>query len=248
MRIIIGCDPEFVLARNDYFVPANEVFSTCLDNALGCDGASETGELRPGCSDNVIELAERILSTLSYINEVEKGIKVYAGHFKFNKPLGGHIHFSFINKKLTEKEIYEFADYLDFYLIDCLSDLIDDLDEREARRNFGYGLKLAESKDSIRLKSNSHFEYRSPGSWLICPKVAITNLVVAKNVIYQKIHYGIKEKGVCLNDDSERRKKIMGLWDVKEKVPEDCWEMGKIVEEVINSKIDWNVNIKEEWL
>ena len=245
--IVIGCDPEFVLTRNNHFVPAHELFSSNLESALGCDGASDTGEIRPGCSGNVFDLTGRIMETLSCIDEADSEVRVLAGHFKFNRPIGGHIHFSF-PKKVEKKDMFELAGCLDSFLIDCLSDLIDDVWEREARQNFGYGLKAKRSKCAVRINSDTHFEYRAPGSWLLCPKVALTNLAIAKTVVHQKVFSSLRRKHAAPQNEQEKRENLMNLLSRKEKIPKDCWNASEIVEEVINSRLDWSRDIKEAWL
>lgn len=173
-QISIGCDPEFLVAINGQFQPAHNFFENRGGaDEIGVDGCSSVGELRPGHSVDPLDVVTKIRLDLQKIYDEYPELQVYAGHQKFDHPIGGHIHIGATFVKNNGRVI----DNLDT-LLWTLSDCIDDLEERDKRMRTGYGKRKA-------LDSKTYgIEYRTPGSWLHSPAVALANLALAGIAAY----------------------------------------------------------------
>ena len=190
--VTYGCDPEFVFGRGGRLVPADEVLlcSNRIRSALGTDGAARIGEVRPGFSNNIIDLVAKTEAVmregLIKFNVKDQNIEVMlAGHYKFGNSIGGHIHINY--KGLCTNDHYRssgLAKYLDFFMEDCLEDLVAPKDERNSRRNSGnYGHKFSHYSDALRTQNENQIEYRAPGSWLVSPNMMYCYLFVAKGCL-----------------------------------------------------------------
>lgn len=102
--LLIGCDPEFNIHDiMDERIYANQIFSTDPEAAIGCDGHSQTGELRPDPADCPLKLTENISNLLKEVaDELGDDKKVTTGGGGSVDPLGHHIHF---NKMLSSEEL-----------------------------------------------------------------------------------------------------------------------------------------------
>jgi hypothetical protein len=127
----IGCDPELICKRRGVFVNAEDYFRS--RSAFGLDGNSSVAEIRPGFSENPLELAAKIQKIIEYGHEKAPDLEFYAGHYQCNFPIGGHIHFG------LEPE-NRFINALDI-VFGSLSECIDDEDQRFQREWTGYGKK-----------------------------------------------------------------------------------------------------------
>ena len=65
--VTLGCDPEMRFSDNGYGIDAHDRLPSYTP--FGCDGCSETVELRPGTSSNPLELVGKIK------NVMEEGIR-----------------------------------------------------------------------------------------------------------------------------------------------------------------------------
>lgn len=172
--ISIGCDPEFLCAINGQFQPAHNFFENRGGaDEIGVDGCSSVGELRPGHSPSPLDIVTKIRLDLQKIYDEYPELQLYSGHHKFNYPIGGHIHIGATYVKSNPKAI----DNIDC-LLWTLSDVLDDLSERDTRLKTGYGKRKALDQKPYGI------EYRSPGSWLHSPAVALVNLAVAGIAAY----------------------------------------------------------------
>lgn len=191
--VTVGADPEFVFRDSrGRFVPANEVVG---NGDFGRDGSEATGELRPKHATDSLTLVANIQSLLQEgwdYSEVSS-LDMLAGHYKLGKPIGGHIHLS-TEDGFRQGDIANMLKTTHTELSNC----IDPLDERDHRRNHGYGLG-----DSNWWKTPYHggIEFRVPGSWLLSPHIAFMNLWLAEATAYAYIEGTsveiVREKGGC---------------------------------------------------
>ena len=159
--IKIGADPEFEIYSGKTFIPANRYFhgANACHTQLGCDGRSDTGELRPppGTPKQVYQGINRILTRAK---SKFTNADVFAGSGSY-APLGGHIHFSGIGENS--------------YLINLLDKLIatplNEVSNTSRRENY---------RELGQVRSQPHgWEYRSPCSWLVHPVITRGILEVA---------------------------------------------------------------------
>ncbi len=133
--LTIGGDPEFVFIRKGALVAASDIIK---DHAcgFGCDGHSTIGEIRPGWSNDILDLMSKIESIIYQGNKkLELSSKIdgiLSGHFKMGKPIGGHIHMAFPGLCQMDYESVRnnLCSLLDHYMEDCLEDLIAPTNER----------------------------------------------------------------------------------------------------------------------
>lgn len=109
-RLMMGCDPEFSLARGNDRIPASELLRGGTSAPLGTDGASHTGELRPSPAYQPLDLVNRGIKPLlkQLLGVLPEDVKATTGG-GFQDPLGDHIHF---NKKLTDEEVRLLDDFV----------------------------------------------------------------------------------------------------------------------------------------
>ncbi|MHA2044129.1 MAG: putative amidoligase domain-containing protein [Candidatus Thorarchaeota archaeon] len=102
--LLIGCDPEFnVHDIMDERIHANQLFSTDPEAQIGCDGHSQTGELRPEPADCPLKLTDHIGELMFEIaNTIGDDKKVTTGGGGNVDPLGHHLHF---NKMVSNEEL-----------------------------------------------------------------------------------------------------------------------------------------------
>jgi hypothetical protein len=170
-KVRIGADPEFELHKNGIFFPANKVLFG-LNTPLGTDGISTTGELRPclksgGTGEYLFyqvkgshnaPSSQGISALLTQLARMlDESSEVYAGS-GCCRPLGGHIHFSGIDK-----------DEVFLATLDRLITLpLKLVSETQLRTSKGYGKPGATEER----KFHGGWEYRSPLSWISTPDVA----------------------------------------------------------------------------
>lgn len=245
-EIVLGCDPEFILERGGSIVPARDLLQG--SSAFGCDGCDTVGEMRPGHSDDIFELVAKIREIMRVADESKKlkDLRWLAGHCKHGYPIGGHIHIAYPSASSKSRTL---GRYLDVFLSDCLSDLIDPLDERMSRQSRGYGQKAGVFGGAIEVKNHDRFEYRTPGSWLVHPLVTLTNFAIAKTVTLGFIK-DVLPKKIRRNTVSEKRDAVNDLWSKIPDLPEDIKKSHELVNRVLYAEtpIDWSADFKEVWL
>lgn len=171
--LTFGADPEIVIEKDQRLLPAHK----CLifESDFGRDGNSSTAELRPHYGKNTIELVANIRRLIKDgVSKIKalQDCRLLAGHYKYDLPIGGHIHIAGFSGSMDA-----LGSRLDLVL-GTLSDCIDDLEEREARRADGYGSGWRTDTP------HGGIEYRMPGSWLLSPHVAFLNLWLAEATTY----------------------------------------------------------------
>ncbi len=228
-QLTIGCDPELVCRLNGKFTDVSKYFRP--RSSMGLDGNESIAEIRPGLSESPIDLTAKIKSVLEYGNEKHPELEFYSGHYVDGYPIGGHIH---ISVAPTD----ELIDSLDTVLY-SFSECIDDKEQREKRKTSGYGSRKSHSKKYYGL------EYRTPGSWLLSPSIALVTLTLAKlttiGVLEDRLDF-VKLKG-----EQDARTFMKNYEDYLSTVPQDCEEGLTELKILLNMNIDWNQNILPNW-
>jgi len=178
-EVKLGADPEFMLsnARNGQMIPASHFFPR--DGIVGCDSIRmpnrqqrPIAELRPKPDYSPLQLLSNLNQAMQAANKLVpyRNVKWLAGSRPFSGySIGGHIHFS--NIDLNNHILRALDTYIGLPLF-----LIENQATAVKRRN-KYGF-LAD----YRAKEYGGFEYRTPGSWLVSPKIAAATLCLAKIV------------------------------------------------------------------
>lgn len=180
-NVKLGADPEFMVhGENGQMVPASRFFPTA--GSVGCDAifirtpqggiSRPLGELRPPPSDSPDELVRslrrllaRAVALAPYANlQFRAGSLPFAGF-----PIGGHIHFSGLGRVSGQ-----LLRALDTYLMIPLFLVEDQTTARLRRPRYGF---LGDQRPQPH-----GFEYRTPASWLISPRIARAALALAKVV------------------------------------------------------------------
>jgi len=237
IQLTVGCDPELtVIDEHRNFLNAYNYFK--FQSSFGLDGNESIAELRPGYSESPVQLTAKIWKLLKIAHEKYPNIGFLAGHYQCGYPIGGHIH---IGMSMKDDSIAnDLTHQLDF-TVGTFSDLTDDLNQRERRRKTGYGIPGA-------WRSQSHgLEYRTPGSWLLSPSIALANLTLAK---IAALNFKVKQfdfKSLLLTKSSPKSF-IQGLLEESNiSVPEDCKFGLQQASLLVDKKIDWNQNILPNW-
>jgi hypothetical protein len=229
MSFTLGCDPELLCRLNGKFVPAYNYFKA--NSSFGLDGCESIAELRPGFSESPIDLTAKIKIILEYGHEKSPDMEFYAGHYVDEYSLGGHIH-------LGLPPDNSLIDSLDTVLY-SLSNCIDDKDQRTKRERTGYGKRRA-------YRRQPHgCEYRTPGSWLLSPSVALVTLTLAKLAVI-----AFTDDGLNLEQIKGRQRSATFLKNLKNDlitIPEDCYEGLKELDTLISKNLNWEQNILPNW-
>lgn len=243
----LGADPEFAIRLQGRPVGANEYFTASA--SLGCDGSASTGEIRPGYHQEPLSLVCKIMKIFQYGYQEFPQLEWYCGHYVDNKALGGHIHIG--DKRLKDPKDLEERNYLINtidnleVLLENLSQVVDDQEQKRRRLNTSYGSPRA-------YRPQAHgIEYRTPGSWLLSPTVSLMFITLSKiavdaaqnNLNLKRI--GDKLHAIDLMQDLHTHLKAQ-----KVEIPGDC-ELGigaceKVAKDRI--KFNWNLNFIGNWL
>ena len=246
MEITLGADPEFIIQSGGTLHEASRVFSG--GGAVGTDGCSTVAELRPGRETDVWRIGCRVLNCItkawSMAKESMESEPIFlAGHFKERHPIGGHIHIS----TDTLVDWPRVVGVLDTYVGAALSDLVDPTEERGQRRGHGYG-----QLGSWNRKGPLHIEYRTPGSWLLSPKMTIATFTVAKAAIEtwtNSVGNPPTLAQVAELDYAGKRKLIMGLFAKSNALTKDVMSCRPVVDEIVHApRPDWNDNFAALWM
>ena len=232
----IGADPEFVCTdRKGTFLPANLINRG--SGGFGCDGCSEVGEIRPQISPKAMDTVANIGAMNKEACGLQQLIKkedilLYAGHYKHNHPIGGHIHLS----EVTIEDPENFYYYIE-KIVGTLANIIDDPDEMERRKGSGYG-------QGYRMQGTNYIEYRSPGSWLLSPCTAFANIWLSEavSILYNNNDLDLMDDFIPTQE---------GIIAFAEAAPiiTDKRLFIRSVDKLFNSTpIDWNVPFVYNWV
>jgi len=227
--IYYGCDPELVLeSRIGRSVYAGNYLDFVDD--FGTDGDSHIAEIRPGISDNPVELVGKIRKVMLSKNDI-KHLIWRAGHYVDGHPIGGHIHISY------RENVNMLVNNLDAVVM-ALSDVFDDKNQVERRKRTGYG------GNGLYHTKEYGLEYRSPGSWLINPALSLVYLTLSKLVTLMTI------KGFTFSVEERRKgpkKLLLNFYRSFDSIPEDCKKGLEVLNNMIDKKINWLADIKGNW-
>jgi hypothetical protein len=175
VQAALGADPEFILLSPEgRIVPASRYFSPESD--AGCDSVRIRGEkrwplveLRPRPSYEPKNLTADVLRLLRVASErtLGEGLTWRAGALPVpGLPLGGHVHIS--GAALTGERLRALDNALALPLR-----LLEPA--KAALRRPRYG-----SLGDVRRQPHGGFEYRTPPSWLVSPRLALGAFALAK--------------------------------------------------------------------
>jgi hypothetical protein len=241
--ITLGADPEFGLMQGRSVVSAGDVIPNGTDREFGCDGGGTAAEIRPRPSTDPLAIvgeSRRILQSGAYEFPETLRYKWKAGNVVEGQPLGGHIHFGFLNNQVDRGVVIRALDT--FLAQSCV--LIEGVDEARARRcNSGYG-HLSDHR-----QQNWGIEYRVLGSWLTSPYIAAGILCLAKSIAYEAAYKELKwGSGLLVSADDfnhatspKIRNNVEKLWKTVEKF--HLYKLYKpyinIIECLIKNKCSW---------
>lgn len=213
---ILGADLEFVLRHaSGKYVVASKYFSK--DGEVGYDSVRLRGqrnqyplaELRPKPSSEPQELLSNIytcmLTAIKKINN--RKIEWLAGGQPLKSyPIGGHIHFSKV--PLTMKLIRALDNYLTLPLF-----LLESETSLSRRPKYGF---IGDYREQF----HGGFEYRTPPSWIVSPRIAIGVLSLAKVIASNHSqltwmplnNYDIQE-AFLLGDKQRIFPVVLSLWE-----------------------------------
>jgi hypothetical protein len=175
VQAALGADPEFILVSPEgRIVPASRYFSPAGD--AGCDSVRIRGEkrwplveLRPRPSNDPIHLAADVRRLLRVASKRTAGAALTwrAGALPVpGLPLGGHIHLS--GAALTGERLRALDNVLGLPLR-----LLEPMNAAFRRPRYG-------SLGDFRRQPHGGFEYRTPPSWLVSPRLALGAFALAK--------------------------------------------------------------------
>ena len=256
-RVLIGCDPEFVIIKGRHSVSMCQIIKDDhKDNKIGLDMGRKVVELRPDPSDDIFVLVAHIRHLLKTIVDSRKGLKkckFIAGHYAGDEPLGGHIHISCSSLRENNKlHAEDFTRFLDTIIGNGLMYTVNDMEAHNNRNDCDYG-HLGDS----RVGNSGSLEYRTPPSWLVSPSLAFMFLGLAKicAIIYlNPSDYSRKVVTEATDYDGENGRpylhKVLQIAKHRHammKMPDvvKCIELIEGVKR--NTKHSWNVDFKPNW-
>lgn len=204
VRFRLGADPEFLfLTSTKMVVPASECAVTGSSAEFGCDAGHGTpGELRPPPKEEPEELVQEIHRILVQGFNQSLFAQSYnwsAGGNGSLAPTGGHIHIGDLSARITVPRSTFPTLWFDALLAVPAAFLESPSQSRVTQENTGYG-----ALGNVRPQDHG-WEYRTLGSWLTSPYVALGVLSMAK-IIYH-------EWMLDSDGDSALRRSVLNLAD-----------------------------------
>lgn len=252
----LGADPEFLLIHtaSGRVIPASDYLP--VRGPVGCDArvvnlrgrSRPLAELRPNPASSPAVLVGRLRKLLRKAKKMitDPGIEWRAGCMPVpGYPVGGHIHFGGVRPSSRLLRT------LDTYFGLLLMLLENSAAGRRRRAKYGF-------LGDFRLQPHG-FEYRTPGSWLISPRIAKAALCLAWFV---SRNYRLLDRDAFLEPDlaadfyQGRKNGFMDLanllWDDLGTLPDFKTFAPDInvIKELVLSKKRWkeNTDIKNTWL
>jgi hypothetical protein len=175
VRATLGADPEFVLLTPaGTIVPASRYFAP--DGAAGCDSIRIQGERRwplvelrprPSREPAAVVADVRRLLTVASLRTAGEPFTWRAGAAPIaGLPLGGHVHLSGMALTSERLRALDNAVALPLRLLEPAA---------AGKRRPRYG-----ALGDVRRQPHGGFEYRTPPSWLVSPRLALGVLALAK--------------------------------------------------------------------
>lgn len=166
VEVLIGCDPEFELTRNNRVLKADRHISVedMYHGPIGVDGAASQIEIRPkpGTPAQVTRNIKKLIKTFSSDYE-EFDLSTVGNKY----PLGGHIHVGIGNEYSPDSDLISL---LDHFVGSATIEMS--------------GTARSEYKRLGKCRSQPHgFEYRTPpGSVFMNPGMAYITMKIVKNI------------------------------------------------------------------
>lgn len=254
-RFLMGTDLEFMLrSAQGRMVLASKYLPRkgrvgCDDRSIAQDGERfPLAEVRPDPAATPEELIANIRETLSEAQQLirARNIQWLAGSMPFkNFPLGGHIHFS--DLPYSSRLVKVFDTYLGLPL------MMIEANTTASKRRPKYGFL-----GDVRFKSHGGFEYRTPGSWLVSPEVAlaVSALAYVVAVHHRDLTESLftspqKQRQFYLADKRELNEDFQRIWREIESTSTYRRYQGvlRIFPEMVSQGISWNeaVDIRRTW-
>jgi hypothetical protein len=251
----MGTDLEFMLrSAQGRMVMASKYLPRsgrvgCDDRSLAQDGERfPLAEVRPDPATNPEELITNIRETLTDAQKLirPRNIQWLAGSMPFkNFPLGGHIHFS--DLPFSSRLVKVFDTYLG------LPVMMIEANTTAAKRRPKYGFL-----GDVRFKSHGGFEYRTPGSWLVSPEIAlaVSALAYVVAVHHRDLREDLfvsprKQRQFYLADKRELHADFQRIWQQIESTSTYRRYQGalRIFPEMVRQGISWDeaVDIRRSW-
>lgn len=189
-KLTLGCDPEVALVNGrKSTIRAADIFGNFDPSGkdggagakFGVDGAGVSAELRPGVALSPLGLLVRCRVAVQLMMEeirrmqgisscgVVRGVRA-GSYVKEGNPLGGHVHAG----GLTQESAADFGTWAGAVALTWWYG-VDDIAEREARWDAGYGT------DPFEVRVQPHgLEYRPMGSWMANPRLALAAVSLVK--------------------------------------------------------------------
>lgn len=245
----IGADPEFCCVDGRTLVESGAYTNT--QDPFGCDGNGVTFEVRPGPSNDPLEVVGNIHDIFARkVHSSKEFLKFNwkAGSFYADCPLGGHIHFGIPNRKVP---VETSASILDNY-VGLITLLIEHKTQGIRRRDEGYG-RMGDVRHQ-----DWGFEYRSCSSWLTSPYISAAILCLAKTVMYEVTNNSEFHPRQTVVAEDFRQMRIDHLRELFPPVWSDITKMElyqtykpyiDLIYFLVNKKLTWfpKVNMKEAW-
>lgn len=218
---------------------------------FGCDGNGITFEVRPGPSNNPLEVVENIHSIFARKVQSSKDFLRFnwkAGGFYADCPLGGHIHFGIPGRKIP---VATSASVLDNY-VGAITLLIEHRGQGLRRREGAYG-RMGDHRTQA-----WGFEYRSCSSWLTSPYVSAAVLCLAKTVMFELTNNPRFEPRVFVQPEDFNTMRVERIMEYFPQIWGDITKMAKYQEYkpyidliyfLVKKKLTWfpSTNLKEAW-
>ena len=179
--ITIGSDPEFGLV-DEYGkqVKATVYLPDDTHAAIGVDGHSDIGELRPKYGNSPREHLHNIAKLMARVGEmVPLDVKIVAGSMVTNDPIGGHLHFGDLGRNFDRALALR---ALDYYLSLPVALIEVQTSARTRRMRTGYG-QLGGLDNNGWRRQDWGFEYRTLPSWLLGWGVALSILSIGYAIV-----------------------------------------------------------------
>ncbi|PWK15517.1 putative amidoligase domain-containing protein [Tumebacillus permanentifrigoris] len=251
----MGTDLEFMLRSaqgrmvlaSKYLPRAGRV--GCDDRSLELDGERfPLAEVRPDPATTPEELVANIRETLTEAQGLirSRNVQWLAGSMPFkNFPLGGHIHFSDLT--YSSRLVKVFDTYLGLPI------MMLEANTTATKRRPKYGFL-----GDVRFKSHGGFEYRTPGSWLVSPEIAlaVSALAYVVAVHHRDLTESLfispaKQRQFYLADKHELNADFQRIWSQIEATTTYRRYQGalRIFPEMVAQGISWDeaVDIRRSW-
>jgi len=245
----IGCDPELIFFHHGNPVEAENVFRfDGLEAHFGYDGDHTIAEIRPGPASAPFDLVTKIHKCMSSSRVAHK-FEWFAGAFKADLAIGGHIHFS--RTWSTSPWFHTLLKYLNAGFA-SIRNAWEPVDEISARRGRGYGVF-----NTLCYRDQPWgWEYRPLLSWLITPAVALFYISYAKALTHiffegaKKVIGEPPEISQIFTTSFARSLPDPRLKNIKKIIafaPADCKEGLAFYRKFLLEGINWKKEVKKEW-